>query len=106
MADSALSTVSTSMACCTRMRERKRRADLESSTIKARLAPMPAPKISGIRGGGECSAETPAIQLACVTLGAVAVQRRLIRCADGVAQRDRGDGTGFRVGRDISDRSR
>ena len=40
MAASALSALSTSMSYFSRARARNRRADFESSTIKARFAPM------------------------------------------------------------------
>src|SRR3954471_22062583 len=41
---SAFSALSTSISYFSRMRDRNTRADFESSTIKARLAPMRAPR--------------------------------------------------------------
>src|ERR1700735_2671988 len=57
MASSAVSVVSTSSSYFSRIRDKNRRADFESSTINARLAIMPAPDEPRPWYERKCSAE-------------------------------------------------
>src|SRR5262245_43628954 len=59
MALSAFSALSTSISYFSRIRDRNTRADFESSTISARLAPMRAPRINY----GQFSADKTTFQL-------------------------------------------